>query len=346
MFAHPMRSLKNRRPPTRTLVFLPIIVLLVFLILPSKSAQARSATPGQSADALIPLSTGIGAVSYGNTVFDFVVGSDGHLWENTWNGSTGYWTDLGASPGNARVGVTNWNSQLYVFIAGSDGHLWMDHWGGSTWYWTDLGVPPHGFRNGVAGAGAASWGNYFYAFFVGSDGHLWVDYWNTSSWGWYDQGTPPNVPLGGSLTAGIGTAISGNTVSVFVQSYSAYAWVDYWNGSTWQWTNLGVPPYPGNPSEGVSICNGGGAAVAYGGLVEAFIGDCAGLGHLWMDSWTGSSSYWDDRGRPLTAVGYNSGAGATSAGLYLYSFFVGTDHRLWLDEWNGSSWQWLYLSAP
>ena len=343
MFAHPMRSLKNRRLPTRTLVLLPVIVLLVFLMLPSKSAQARSATPGQSADALIPLSTGIGAVSYGNTVFDFVVGSDGHLWENTWNGSTGSWTDLGVSPGDARVGVTHWNNLLSVFIAGYDGHLWMDGWGGSTWHWTDLGVPPHGFRNGVAGAGAASWGNYFYAFFVGSDGHLWVDYWNTSSWGWYDQGTPP----GWLLNAGIGTAISGNTVSVFVQGVDDSAWVDYWNGSSWQWTHQGVPQYPGYPAGyGVDICNGGGAAVAYGGLVEAFIGDCAGLDHLWMDSWNGSSAYWDDRGRPLGAVGYWSGAGATSAGLSLYSFFVGTDHRLWLDEWDGSSWQWLYLSAP
>jgi hypothetical protein len=338
MFAHPLRSLKNRHSHTRTLVLLPIIVLLVFFMLPSKSAQARSATP-ERPEAHTLLSTGIGAVSYGNTVFTFVVGDDGHLWEDTWNTSSWTWTDLGVSPGDARVGVTNWNSQLYVFIAGYDGHLWMDHWGGFTWTWTDLGVLPHGFRDG---AGAASWGNYFYAFLVGSDGHLWVDYWNTSSWGWYDQGTPPNW----LLNAGVGTAISGNTVSVFVQSVSDSVWVDYWNGSTWQWTQQGVPPYPGDPIGGVDVCNGGGATVVSGGGVEAFIGDCSGLGHLWMDSWNGSSTYWDDRGKPLTAVSYNSGAGATSAGLNLYSFFVGTDGYLWMDEWNGSSWQWGYLSAP
>jgi len=116
MFAHPMRSLKNRRLPTRTLVLLPIIAFLVFLTLPAGSAQARAATPGQSTQSPTLLSTGIGAVSYGNKVFTFVVSGDGYLWEDTWNGSTWQWTNLGASPGNTRVGVTNWNSQLYVFI--------------------------------------------------------------------------------------------------------------------------------------------------------------------------------------------------------------------------------------
>jgi hypothetical protein len=82
--------------------------------------------------------------------YAFVIGSDGHLWVDWWNGSAWGWADLGKPAGVAiddTVGVlTVMNSPTssqrpYAFVMGSDGHLWVDWWNGSAWGWADLGKP-------------------------------------------------------------------------------------------------------------------------------------------------------------------------------------------------------------
>ena len=344
MVAHTMQSLKDV-PRTRTLVFPPLIALLVLLVLPSGSALARShATVRQSMQPSLPLATaaniglneGIGAVSYNNQLYAFAIGSDGHLWADIWNGYTWQWTDQGASPGNTKVGAVSYNNNLYVFVIGYNGHLWVDYWNRSSWGWYDQGVPPGGIT-AMSGAGVVSSGTSLYVFVIGSDRHLWVDYWNSISWQWYDQGTPPNW----ALNAGDGAVVSGNQIFVFVQVVSDSVWVDQWNGSSWQWTHLGSPQIPAGA---VDVCGGAGA-VTYNSTIDAFFGDCSGIDHLWVDQWNGSSWQWYDQGAP-SGASYQRGAGAISSGIFLYVFLVATDGHLWVDYWNGSSWQWSNLGTP
>ena len=69
--------------------------------------------------------------------YAFVVGSDGHLWVNWWDGSQWQWAHQGVPDGqlvSAGVGAltvmdTPGAAQRpYAFVIGSDGHLWVNYW--------------------------------------------------------------------------------------------------------------------------------------------------------------------------------------------------------------------------
>jgi hypothetical protein len=91
-------------------------------------------------------------------LFAFVRGSDGHLYQNFWDGSEWTWYDQG-TPGVDLAGDpalvafkrdtpqpgTDW---LFAFVRGSDDHLYQNYWDGSQWQWYDQGRPGMGLTTG------------------------------------------------------------------------------------------------------------------------------------------------------------------------------------------------------
>ena len=121
----------------------------------------------------------------------FVIGSDGNLWLNWWNGSQWGWANQGnppVPPGQTVIGgvgaITVMDSpsaakRPYAFVIGSDGHLWLNWWNGSQWGWANQGNPPvPPGQTVIGGVGVVtvldSPGAIQrpYAFVVGNDDHL------------------------------------------------------------------------------------------------------------------------------------------------------------------------------
>jgi hypothetical protein len=76
----------------------------------------------------------------------FVVGSDGNLYLNLWNGSQWVWEAQGAPPGTkvALSPAAVYQSSIdrvQAFVVGSDGNLYLNLWNGSQWVWEAQGTP-------------------------------------------------------------------------------------------------------------------------------------------------------------------------------------------------------------
>ena len=129
-----------------------------------------------------------------NYIDVFVVGADGNLHTNYWNGSVwNGWANFGAVPnGNASSpALTSWGSQnLTLYERSQDGNIYQQNWnGGWAAGWTNLGAPPVG---AVADPTAVSRiSNYIDLFVRGGDGAIWTRTWNGSSWNtWNSLGEP------------------------------------------------------------------------------------------------------------------------------------------------------------
>jgi hypothetical protein len=229
--------------------------------------------------------------------YAFVKASDSHLWVNWWDGNAWHWADQGTPPGktiSAGIGAItvmdnpNASQRPYAFVQASDGHLWVNWWDGNAWHWADQGTPPG--KTISAGVGAITVmdnpnsSQRPYAFVQASDGHLWVNWWNGNAWHWADQGTPP----GKTVNAGIGvtTVMDNSSASqrpyAFVQASDGHLWVNWWNGSAWQWADQGTPP-------GKTVSAGIGAITVKDNPNSsqrpyAFVQ--ASDGHLWVDWWS------------------------------------------------------------
>ena len=162
---------------------------------------------------------------------------------------------------NGEVQVSDISTQRpYVFAHGSDGNLWVDWWNDSAWTWTNLGKPPgvdiHDAVSVVTVRDPKFQRRMYdlqvsdissqrpYVFAHGSDGNLWVDWWNDSAWTWTNLGKPPGVDIHDavSVVTVMAASTSDQRPYVFVHGSDGNLWVDWWNGSVWNWTNLGKPP--------------------------------------------------------------------------------------------------------
>jgi len=187
----------------------------------------------------------------------FVLGDDGHLWLDWWDGSRAYnWEDRGVPKdlkvtlglGALAAAETPTGPKLpHAFVRASDGHLWLNRWDGKTWQWQDLGAPPEVEIRGKVGVitvqdslGAPE---RPYVFVRGSDGNLWLNWWNGQSWQWSNQGQPAH----GKFTVAVG-AISvkehpdaAQYPYAFVADSDGHLWTNRWNGTVWSWDHLGKP---------------------------------------------------------------------------------------------------------
>src|SRR5689334_24866019 len=117
--------------------------------------------------------------------YAFVLGDDGHLWANAWDGANYQWYDQGKPPA---VAITAGAGALtvmdapdaaqrpYVFVLGDDGHLWANAWDGANYQWYDQGTPPAVAITAAAGAlpdmGASEAAHWPSAFELSDDRHL------------------------------------------------------------------------------------------------------------------------------------------------------------------------------
>jgi hypothetical protein len=237
------------------------------------------------------------------------------------------------------VGVVSYSNNLYAFVVGGDNHLWVDYWNRSSWQWSDQKTPPG--DSVYEGIGAVSYGNDLDVFVQSGNNHLWMDFWDGSTWRWLDLGTPPGGVTLALTNAGVGVASYSNNLYVFVRGVDPHGvthlWVDYWNGSSWQWADQGTPP------GGVTVDAGVGVA-SYSNNLYVFVkGNDQ---HLWVDYWNRSSWQWADQGTSPSGIRLLSGVGVASYSNNLYVYLVGANNDLLVDMWNGSHWVWGDQGTP
>jgi hypothetical protein len=270
------------------------------------------------------VASGIGAVTVKKSPdapqrpYAYMLGTDGHLWENQWDGSRHIWTDLGAPrPGLPITGVgvtTIMNDpqaaqRPYVYVVGSDGHLWENMWTGDRHVWTDLGMPAPavGAATGI-GTNAVkdnpSTGQRTYAYVRGTDGHLWENFWNGDRHVWNDLGLPgPRISIvaEAGTTAVLETPGSGQLPYVYVLGSDGHLWANQWTGSSYIWVDLGTP---GNEKRIVSKV----------GVTTIMGGD------------------W----RVVSKLGFTMIMGSSRLQEWPYVYVLGSDGDLYLDRWpNG-----------
>lgn len=168
------------------------------------------------------LTAGVGAVQDApvtpQSAHVFAAGSDGHLWQVSWDGKKPDWFDAGAPRSGVRVagGVgayTAWHNptstrRRHAVVWGDDGHLYRCWFDGQVWTWTDQGVPPAAQVRITGAAGVVAIQDdpanpeRAYAFVLASDGHVYLNWFDGQTWAWLDQGLPAQGPkAAGGLAA-------------------------------------------------------------------------------------------------------------------------------------------------
>jgi len=292
----------------------------------------------------------IGALSTdGGRPYAFVLGSDGHLWQNYWTGSKWQWYDAGMPPQGitvlASLGVLSVaGKRPYAFMLGSNGHLLQNYWDdtSNSWRWCDTGTPSGSVGISKSLGTAMQDGSRPYIFILGTDGQLWQNYWTGSNWAWFCAGQPSaSVSVG----AGIGTAYCDDRPYVFVRGSDGNLWQNYWTGSNWVWNPLGTP----NANTGINMPIGA-LSVYDGGLLftnRAYAFMVGSDGQLWQIYWTGSYWTWLCTGTPSPTVGINAPMGTRLTSDWRPCVFVlGTDGHLWQNTWSGSQWDWYDNGVP
>ncbi len=194
----------------------------------------------------------------------FLRGSDGNLYYDNYNPSSGSWNwyGLGAPSGVHLTGnpdAINYYSSAAgasfenVFVTGSDGNLYDAQYNPSSgaWSWVHLNNP-----GGVQFASNPDAINYYYAaggstfedvYLTGSDGNLYDAQFNpsSSSWSWVHLNAPVGVHLTGNpAVINYYWAAAGVTLEdVYMRGTDSNLYYDLYNPSpgSWTWYGLGAP---------------------------------------------------------------------------------------------------------
>jgi hypothetical protein len=256
-------------------------------------------TPNSDPDIQVAGPVGALAVGGDQRPYVFLVGTDGHLWQDYWDNNQWNWYDCGTPPSqtagvivSSGVGVLETpDGRPYAFVIGSDGHLWQNYWANNQWNWYDCGTPPSS-TSGVTvsegvGALVTSDGRP-YAFVIASDGTLWQNYWDNNQWNWYSSGTPPSPTSGVAVSKGVGVLMtSDGRPYAFVIASDGHLWQNYWDNNQWNWFDSGMP------GAGIS-CPVGVTTAGSDDNPDAFV--LGADGHLWLSSWDGNQWNWLDLG--------------------------------------------------
>ena len=240
------------------------------------------------------------------------VATGGKFRLNYWNGTNWNWADQG-KPANTYIFSTpsvitykgrSGKRRIHAFGSSQDGHLYVNYWNGSAWAWVDLGTPPgtlvaqHQGAISKASPTAITFPKgvtqRIYVFVAGEDHHLYVKYWNGVKWAWADQGMPSGTTIDPAYQPSVITYLEGGKqrIYAFVLGANHHLYVNYWNGTQWNWADQGAPP--------ASATFGGISAVTFSKSAKRHIYVFAGCsdGHVRVNHWDGLSWIWSDLGIP------------------------------------------------
>ena len=227
--------------------------------------------------------------------------------------------------------------------------LQYDPSSGGHYTWADQGLPPN--TKATSGIGVTTYRENgqqrIYAFVTCDNSRLAVNYWNGTQWQWADQGAPAGRKIFGkpASISYFDSRLGTTRIYTFLIGDDRHLYVNYWNGSQWQWADQGTPP-----SAGVAVSP---SAITYpsehGQVIEVFV--IGNDGKLYQNRWDDSGWSWTDLGMPTspaTKIGFSCAPVAMTdvdaSGKRSVSVFVrGADAKVWLNYWNGSDWSWIDL---
>jgi hypothetical protein len=296
-------------------------------------------------------------------IYVFNRGSDGQLYVNYWDGFQWRWADQGTPPGvSIRVtpGTITYqdgggHQRIYAFMWATDGNMYVNYWDGSAWHWANQGTPP---TTNVAGSpGVITYQDgagvrRIYAFVRGNDRHLYVNYWDGAAWHWADQGAPPSTGVAFQSDPGVVTYRQGTNpqrIYAFVNGDSGHLFVNYWDGSRWNWADQG------SPQSSFVIDTASVLTYQDGGVQRIYAFDSGQNGHLFVNYWDGGSWHWADQGTPPGTVMAGDPGAITYRDAFghqrIYAFTWGSDGmgfpgHLFVDYWDGFQWRWADQGAP
>ena len=159
-----------------------------------------------------------------------VVGADGGLYLNNFNGSTGSgYGPIGGQSTSTPAAASPSPGVFDVFIRGADYALWTRRWDGSSWGpWVSLG----GHLRAAPTVTSRSPGTLD-LFVVGGDRALWTRSFDGSSWSEWTS-------LGGYVTATPSAASAKDgTMTIVARGSDNAVWGRSWNGAWGDWWTLG-----------------------------------------------------------------------------------------------------------
>ncbi|MEO3815475.1 hypothetical protein [Plantactinospora sp. B24E8] len=204
---------------------------------------------------------GIGVVSVRNGFglpqrpYVFVLGVDGHLWLNWWNGGGWQWDDQGTPtdgtllPYGARVGVVNLRltpegaDWPQAFLLDNQRQVWRNGWDGGRWTWTNHGTPHGMSMPDSRGLGAlavrdtsegAAWPHAF----VSAYGSVYELSGAGGDWRWVYHSDPVQFeflnPVG-AVTVQDKPSVGDRPYLFVVDRYGGPVWSNWWAGRSWEW---------------------------------------------------------------------------------------------------------------
>jgi hypothetical protein len=225
------------------------------------------------------------SISWGvtNRVDVFVRGSDGAVWQRTYNNGWSTWIPLGGQlAAGTGPAVASWSAgRLDVFVQGTNGALWHKWWNGAKWSgWESLGGKL------TASPAASPLGtNHIGVFVRGTEGACWYKEWTGTAWSSWES-------LGGQLAPNTGPAVLGmvfNTTTegnevfyeLFVQGTDHQLWWQQFGRAGSAWTRLPACPEVLSASSPAVIFNPHGHTAAFVSTTSGNLMSC----FAWSTGW-------------------------------------------------------------
>ncbi|MGK5032607.1 Vps62-related protein, partial [Janthinobacterium sp. MDT1-19] len=251
-------------------VNVPLAAVIASIVVSAISLDNTEGVHSPSLDDAVPPSTPYFSNSMGAIVVDngrpyvYVLGTDGNLWCNLWDGNNFQWsnqrTPSGVALNRAMGAITVDGGRPYVYVLCSDGNLWCNWWDGKNFQWSNQQTPSAVALSSSMGTITVG-GARPYVYVLGSDGNLWCNWWDGSNFQWSNQQTPSGITLSTSMGA---ITVDGGRPYVYVLGSDGNLWYNWWDGNNFQWSNQQTP-------SGIALSSSMGAIAVDGGRPYVYV---------------------------------------------------------------------------
>jgi hypothetical protein len=268
------------------------------------------------------------AIQFNNEMDVFAIGSDGHMYKDTWQPSPGSWSGWNSMGGSSLTGrpaaIKYSGSEMDIFSRDTSGNLYRDYWNGTTW----SGLNQLSGNGGTAMASDPSvtlYGSEMDVYIRGTDSNLW----KSGGYGGSSMGSLGSMG-GGNLENNPVAIQYGSEMDIYSNNTSGTLIKDVWNGSSWSgWNSLTGQSFSGSP-----------AAMQYGsGELDVYDRGITDT-HIYKDTWQSGGSSWSgwnslgglESGDP-TAIQFS-----TEMDVFATNGAGTTDKDTWLpanNSWSG-----------